>query len=97
MSVSRLNNDTVNTPEIVIGKLRAFLTEGTLRRLVVVAWLGKSDGVPVEIIIGSDDLDRADLLCASQSCRITADAIYRMRLELGKGHSPFEDDGGTMN
>jgi len=86
-STTRLNPEIQrNTPEIVVGKLRELLQLERLDRLVVVCWIRDDDGVPCEMMLGSDTLDRYDLLCGEQSLRVMADNVYRLKLEAGLAH-----------
>ena len=76
-------NDERNTPRHVVAKLNNIAEDDRLLKIVTIAHIMTEDGVMAELIIASDNIDRVDLLSASQITRTVADAMYRQLLEAG--------------
>ena len=76
-------NDERNTPKHVVAKLSDISGGDRLLKIVTIAHILTEDGVLAELIIASDNVDRMDLLSASQITRTVADAMYRQLLEAG--------------
>lgn len=91
-NIKRLNPENQrNTPSLVISKLIDLAENSGMERFVVVAWCRDAEGVGSEILLGTDTIDRFDLLAASQSLRVSADTAYKLMIEAGLAA------GGTIN
>lgn len=82
-NVTKLGNRPRNTTSVVLGKLQEMEREKALHKLLAIAIIDIGEGKYAEIMIGSENIDRYDLLSASQQCRMSADALYRLLVEAG--------------
>ena len=86
--IERLNPKAVNnTPEIVVGKLHDLARQGVLFKLLAIAIVEVEDNRYAEVMIGSSNIDRYDLLSAAQQAQQSADAMYRLLVEAGHAAS----------
>lgn len=92
MSVTDMFKSENRDTKYVLNKLRGYDNSGDLMKMVVVAVVRTPDGRGAEMLIGSDGVDRYDLLSAAQQCRLSADAMYRLMVAAGM---EYEEEHGT--
>lgn len=93
--IKEFYSSDVRDPNYVLNKLKGYANRGDLLKMVCVAVIRTEDGKGAEVLIGTDGIDRYDLLSAAQQLRISADAMYRLMVESGLEYATSSDNSNA--